>query len=428
MKNILVFCYAISPTRGSEYSVSWNYVLNMSKDNNLVVIYGTSGDHLGDVDEFENYISKNPVNNAKFIPIRASLWVNVLNILNKKGIFRYSFYFAYNIWQRDVYSYCKNLIKVDDFDLIHFLCPIGYREPGYLWKLPLPYLWGPIGGTTNVNSKLLNALSFQGKLKYSFRTLANFFQLRYKYRVRMAIRRSDTLIAATTENMYRIKEVFDRDSYYLPENGVFSNSLSKSPRFFFSNEILQLVWIGRIDEGKALNILIEALNKLKNIQRVVLNVVGDGFLKLRLEELAKIKGVHNSIVWHGLVSRVEVLNLLKDMHLHVLTSISEANTTVLFEAMSQAVPTLTLDHCGMHDTVCDKCGVKIPIKSYEQIINDIAFNIDRLIENPELIERLSEGVIECSNKYTWDKRRVFFNDIYDKTILNWEQKKIAKKR
>jgi hypothetical protein len=24
---------------------------------------------------------------------------------------------------------------------------IGYREPGYLWKLNVPFVWGPMGGT-----------------------------------------------------------------------------------------------------------------------------------------------------------------------------------------------------------------------------------------------------------------------------------------
>ena len=40
MKNILVLAYQLSPTKGSEYSVAWNYVTRMSKYNRLTVLYG----------------------------------------------------------------------------------------------------------------------------------------------------------------------------------------------------------------------------------------------------------------------------------------------------------------------------------------------------------------------------------------------------
>ena len=55
MKNILVLAYQLSPTKGSEYSVAWNYVTRMSKYNHLTVLYGVSGIHLGDCDEMEGF-------------------------------------------------------------------------------------------------------------------------------------------------------------------------------------------------------------------------------------------------------------------------------------------------------------------------------------------------------------------------------------
>ena len=66
-KKLLILAYAISPTRGSEYSVAWNYISEMSKDNELVVLYGASGLHMGDVEEMEKYISNTSVKNLSFI-------------------------------------------------------------------------------------------------------------------------------------------------------------------------------------------------------------------------------------------------------------------------------------------------------------------------------------------------------------------------
>lgn len=110
---------------------------------------------------------------------------------------------------------------------------------------------------------------------------------------------------------------------------------------------------------------------------------------------------------------------MKNSHFHVISSLGDATTTVLFEAMSLAVPTMTLDHCGMAGVVCEKCGIKIPIHSYKQVISDMAKHIDELIENPGRIQQLSQGVLECSKKYMWENRVKIFNEVYEKAALKY---------
>lgn len=45
-------------------------------------------------------------------------------------------------------------------------------------------------------------------------------------------------------------------------------------------------------------------------------------------------------------------------------------------------------------------------------------NIKQIIDNPNIINKLSEGVIHCSKNYMWTKRIEIFNSTY---------KEIAKK-
>lgn len=68
-KNILVLAYAISPIRGSEFSVAWNYINEMSKDNDLVVLYGSAGNHMGDFDELESWLFTYSIPNVRFVPV-----------------------------------------------------------------------------------------------------------------------------------------------------------------------------------------------------------------------------------------------------------------------------------------------------------------------------------------------------------------------
>ncbi len=71
-RKILLIAYPVSPTRGSEYSVAWNYINEMSMDNDLVVLYGSSGNHMGDFKEMEDWLMINSIPNVKFIPVHPS--------------------------------------------------------------------------------------------------------------------------------------------------------------------------------------------------------------------------------------------------------------------------------------------------------------------------------------------------------------------
>ena len=232
-------------------------------------------------------------------------------------------------------------------------------------------------------------------------------------------------MTATTAEQDIFKKIYGIDSKYIPENGLLNESYSEKTNNLSDNEI-NLIWIGRIDENKALIILLEALRKMNNRNKIQLHIVGDGILCDSLKNFSNRNSLTKNITWYGAVSRNRVFDLLAQSQLHVITSMTEANTTVIWEAMSAGIPTISLDHCGMHDTICEKCGVKIPINSYEQVINDLAFQLDRLVANPIEIEKLSMGVIECAKNYTWDKRRVFFNRMYELAIENWNKRLINK--
>lgn len=426
MKNIIVLAYAISPYRGSEYSVSWNYILNMSKDNKLTIIYGTSGDHMGDFEDMHRYLGTNKLENVTFIPIVPSIVANAINTLNKKNIFNYSFYFAYRVWQKQVYKYVKELTEKEKFDLIHFLCPIGYREPGYVWKLNIPYMWGPIGGANNTPWKLFDILSLKGKLKFAFRNVVNSLQLRYSCNVSKAIKRVDLLLTATSEVQAKIKKVHKKDSIYLPENCLLTEPKIDDNKFTMPIDKFQLIFVGRLDENKGCIMFLRALAQVKGKNKIKANIIGAGPVKPQLEEFVKNNSLDEVVTFHGNMPRTEVMKMFNSAHLHVISSLSEGNPTTIWEAMMYGVPTLSLDHCGMHDTICPKCGIKIPVINTEQIASDIAREIDNLLEHPQTFETLAHGTIECSQKYMWDERRKQMNHYYDLAIERYNQKRVCK--
>ena len=417
--NILVMAYAISPYRGSEYAVAWNYVMHMSKKNNLTVLYGTSDEHIGETDTMDKYLKEHTVKNVRFIAVQPNILTNLLNWPNRNGLFVYTFYYAFAVWQRTAYNVAKEIIKTEHFDLVHNVGPIGYREPGYLWKLGLPYIWGPVGGANNAPLQLMKHMPLIGRMKQTFRNVANIIQFHTKHRLKLALKATDVLLTATSENQRKFKKVYHKDSIYFPENCI-TGEITLDESKFDNPSKYNIIAIGTLDSRKSIGIFLESLVQVYNRDMLHVDIVGDGPLRDNLQRFAKENGLDKLITWYGQLPRVKAVKVFNSAHLHVITSVSEGNPTTIWEAMSYGVPTMSFDHCGMHDTICDRCGIRVPIaKRYEDCVADIARNIDELLEHPERFHQLAHGVLECAKRYTWNEREKFLNEeIYVKAIEN----------
>ena len=62
--------------------------------------------------------------------------------------------------------------------MLHQLNMIGFREPGYLWKLSqengVPFVWGPIGGQKQFPTAYLQGAGLKMKV---FNRLKNFLNI-----------------------------------------------------------------------------------------------------------------------------------------------------------------------------------------------------------------------------------------------------------
>ena len=239
-----------------------------------------------------------------------------------------------------------------------------------------------------------------------------------KQRLKKALAATDILLTATSENQRKFQEVHHKDSICLPENGIVGE-IKLDETKFDNVERYKFVVVGRLDEGKAVGILLEALTRIVNKQKLHIDIVGDGPLRSRLEKYAHEHSLDKLITWHGQLPRMEAVRVFNSAHLHVITSVSEGNPTTIWEAMSYGVPTLSFDHCGMHDTICDQCGVRIPIaKRYDDCILALSSAIDNLLEHPMRFKTLAEGTVKCAQKYTWNKRAVFLNNLYNQLLVD----------
>lgn len=415
-KKILISAYAISPYKGSEFASAWNTVTNLAKIHDVWVLYGISDDHMGDTKSIHQYVINNPNPAIKFIEVEGGTCATTINLLNKAGA-GWFFYFAYYLWQKKAFQAAKQILKSVNIDVVHQLGPIGFREPGFLWQLNKPVVWGPVGGMMQVDARLLKGKPLLSRIKFQIKNLINTFQLGYSLRVRHAFERADVLIAATKDSQSIINERFGKDSIHLAETWLSPAPVLDDSKFRNIAAGVKLVWSGTHNDRKNLELCLRALARLKN-KNWLLQVLGSGPLTESLKRLADTLNISHHIIWCGQLNRLAALKVMQASHLHIITSIAEDNPNVLYEALSNGIPTITLDHFGMADVICNGTnGIKISIDENEIMAGRMADIIDNFLTAPELLVELAKTTLLSSRQFCAEKRVAKFNSIYDEAIL-----------
>ena len=405
---ILVSCYACSPFRGSEPGMGWSFVKGISDFHEVHVLV----EQLKWESDIHKYLDEHPElkANLKFYDIKKKRRKRL------RKIWPPSYYWFYKQWQQKAYQLAVKLHETEHFDLVHQLNMVGFREPGYLWKLAIPFVWGPIGGMENTNFKLLFNLPFKDFVFYSLRNLINTYQKSILIRPKKAAKRLNSmLISATEKNQLDIKKYWGVDSILIPEVGQYialDTFVSKRKK----TEPLKIIWSGQHTGGKALNILLKSLALLDTDINWELKVLGVGNMTKRWQSLSENLNIAKKCHWHGWIEKDKALAIMQTGHVLCITSIKDLTSTVTLEGLSLGLPIITIDHCGFSNVINDTCGIKIPIAYTKELSMSFKNGIEKLYHDEALRYKLAEGALKRSKDFSWDKKIMQLNNIYTKLL------------
>ena len=404
---ILVSCFACSPCRGSEPGMGWRFIRELAKKHELFVITASEMDEQDTL--IERYMAEHPgeLTNVRFRYIRGlsphplfSIWPPL-------------YYHRYRHWQQQAYRLALEWDAEEHFDLVHQLNMAGYREPGYLWQMPQPFVWGPIGGFNIVPWCMMPSMGLRGMLYHIGYNLMNAWQMRTLRRVRKAMNKAAVLLAATTEVQQIIRRLYGRDSELMPEVG-FEGQNAPSPALREKGERLRLCWSGVHEPRKALPLLLEALALLPR-DDWELHVIGEGECTAAWQRRARRLGLSH-VVWHGWVPREQGWQMMQQAHIFCITSMRDLTSTVILEALSFGLPVIAPDHCGFRNVLHEGCGRKIAIRSRRQFVRDYAAAIAEWADDEALRRRLSQGARARAQEFDWESKGQRLAELYREAV------------
>lgn len=420
---VLIGAYALSPSRGSEPGVGWGICRALADLHDITILCARGMNGQNDSD-FENEINAHlaeqgpiPGMTLHYVPRPPlSRWLQ-----NERELFRRTVYYAgYKSWQKAALAEARRLHAERPFDIVHQVNITGFREPGYLWKLPIPFVWGPIGGGANIPSAYLPIMGWLDRLFYPIRNTINEIQKRTAFRPRRAAARARHLWTIGHQSTDMVEKIWGYPSDVMLETGCMKRADARIRRRDVSKP-LRVIWSALHIGRKALPILLRAVHRLGPDPRVEIVVLGGGPLTDQWKAETAALGLQEKVRFTGGLSLPAALAEVQQADVMAFTSVQEGTPVAVLEALSLGVPLICHDACGMGVAVDERCGIKVPMEGVEPSIAGFAAALKRLIDEPDLLGRLSSGALVRSEELSWEHKGRLIDEVYQRVAVSQDR-------
>ncbi len=272
------------------------------------------------------------------------------------------FFVAYRWYQLRVLALGRRVLADDPgIAFCHHVTLSSYREPGRLWRLPRPFVWGPVGGVQDADVRFLRWQRPRSRALERVRTALNRHTARVGMLPRRAARAAALVLAANRE-----AEVWARRATPAPVARLFETAVTEG-----------LPW-GRADPaGRAGILMVANDDPRKNHQfallahaliarlmpGVTLTFAGHSPAKVAtLTEFARANRLDlGAVRFVGKLPQRELAGLYQRHRVLWFPSYRDTSGNVVLEAMKSGLPTVAFDHQGEALMLADGAGALVPV-------------------------------------------------------------------
>jgi glycosyltransferase involved in cell wall biosynthesis len=319
----------------------------------------------------------------------------------------------YYLWQRAAAKTAKELYRREGFDLFHQITFSNDWMPSFIAPaLPIPFIWGPIGGGQRVPGELMGTLARRDRRQERSRTF-----LQSLWRATPARRRCAQKASAILVCNKETKGVLSRWGDKIidfPVNGISREDIAAETPVPVRRDGFRMLYVGRFDPIKGLPLAFEALRILLEISpAATLELVGEGPERPRLEALAAHLGIADRLVWTPWSPRSEIFARMRRSDVFLFPSLRDGGGAVVVEAMASGLPVVCLDLAGPGLHIQDGWGVKVPSGRPDVVAAGLAGALGRFWCDPGLRARVGSAARErAASFYEWGRLGAAICGIY----------------
>jgi glycosyltransferase involved in cell wall biosynthesis len=278
--------------------------------------------------------------------------------------------------------------------------------------LPIPFIWGPIGGGQRVPKELMGTLARRDRRQERSRTFLQSLWRATPARRRCA-QKASAILVCNKETQGVLSRWKDKIIDF-PVNGISREDIAAEIPAPVRHDGFRLLYVGRFDPIKGLPLAFEALRILLEIcPAATLELVGEGPERPRLEALAARLGIADRLVWTPWSPRPEIFARMRRSDVFLFPSLRDGGGAVVVEAMANGLPVVCLDLAGPGLHIRDGWGIKVPSGPPDAVAAGLAGALGRFWCDPGLRARMGGAARERAGEfYEWGRLGARLRRIY----------------
>jgi glycosyltransferase involved in cell wall biosynthesis len=408
---ILLVGHSCRPNSGSEPGLTWQFAWHLSRFHEVWVMATASSR-----ESVEQQLALTPNRKLHFIWIPSprffERWPNAYRELTLR--LRYLFY------QRAGLREAGRQHHRHQFDLVHHLSWGTISAPPLLWRLPIPLVWGPVGGAQTAPPAYRRYFGSAWREEF-LRTLRVHLVTKMPG-LRRTVRNCALIFSTNPETTRALQGAGAREVRFHPNIGITEEFLAATlsgPQP--TQRDLVILWAGRLIPIKGLALALEAFSKLDPNLPVRLRIAGDGPLKVEMQKLAQTLGITGRVEFLGAVPWLEMKRHYQEADLFLFTSLRDSSGQVLAEAMASGLPIVALDHQGVGAIVPPQAGMRVSVDNPDQTVRALTREMHRLLTSQELRESMSDAARAHAQSMSWNAHAEIMSHWYAQVMAQRQQ-------
>lgn len=400
---VLLCAYACIPDRGREEGFGWNNAIQIAQLGHEVWVITLNAAKC-----LENPQSNIP--NLHFVNVAYPILKHV-----PEGRYKYLHFMRYFAWKVKAEQVALELDKEHNFDIVHHITIASLQGGPLFTNLSKPLVFGPIGGgqTAPTNFKKYFFGSWSDE---KLRSLINLQLMRLNPFLRKALKKCDLVLATNQETVQLSQKMTAKNVELYLDSGLPPEYFAKEPPKRQESSELRLLWLSRIEPRKGLFLALEALSKVNSEIPFKLTIIGDGSLDSHVSQWIEQFSLETKVDYLGSRPWTEVQNAYLNNDVFLFTSLRDSYGSVLLEAMSQALPIITLNHQGARDFVPTKGSIKVPVTNPDETVTALAQAVEYMYKNPDQRLEMGRASYEFAKQQAWNNKAVSISKYYEQIL------------
>lgn len=390
---VLLSAFACRPGHGSEWGTGWHWVGALSDLGHEVTV-------LTMLDYREEILARCPEGvSFRFFDIPKSPVPTSAEL--------FWAYDAYGRWQdaaaRDVEA------QAGQYDVAHHVTYGGLHMGSMLWRLPVPLVYGPVGGGQTAPGGYWRYFGREWPSEM-LRTAFAGPLLKLNNRCRQTIRHSAVTLVNNSATAAACRRLGGTDIRYMLADGLSCDWIA-GPRSQPAG-IPVVLWVGRLLPRKAPALAVQAFAELRKTMQARLVIVGDGPLDGQVRAMIGRLGLAADVEMLGRVPREDIRSLYDSASVLLFTSLRESFGAPFIEALGRALPAVALHLAGIADADVGAAALKVVLPPRPgDLPRRLAAALQTVLCDSEWESR-SAAAVKWAADWTWPVKAAAATQIY----------------